>query len=207
MTGLCFKIHHFTAYFCAYADVNTNISYWEIHGLKLAGFCSDCWKKWTHSSNSCCVVGPRFTSWVVRPWCCSWSWIQTRATSCFGLWTAVTPALVAWLPVASGPSPMSFTTGTTHYQLQLELIFVGLFVSLEPVNCDSNTACVLHFLLGITNLTLWCCWTWFCSRRLILPGTSMRWPCSSYRSEFLFSIVQKVHFYTSTHNTAISTYL
>ena len=136
-------------------------------GLKLAGLC-DSWNKWTHGCNSYCVVSFRFTSWVVRLWCCCWSWIQIRATSCFGLWTAATPAHVVWLPAALGQSPMFFTTGTTHSQLQSELIFVALFIPVTPANCNSNTACVLYFLSGITNLTLWCCWTW------LLQGTIYR---------------------------------
>lgn len=117
----------------------------------------------------------RFTSWVVRQWCSCWSWIQTRATSCFGLWTVVTQAPAAWRPGASGPSPMSFTTGTVLVTTWTLFVWF-LQTELDAFFCR----CLLS---GITNSTLWCCWTWFCSRRLILPGTSMKWPCSCYRSE------------------------
>lgn len=66
---------------------------------------------------------------------------------------------------------------------------MDFLVSLGP------SGCILYLLSGITNLTLWCCWTWFCSRQRILPGTSMKWPCNCYRSEHLS---HTICFYAST---------
>lgn len=73
-----------------------------------------------------------------------------------------------------------------RYCTRAKLFFVDLLVPVKLATYDFNNLCIFHS--GITNLTLWCCWTWFCSRRLILPGISMKLPCNYYRSELLSHI-------------------